>query len=73
MTSAILRHGTVYLASMRRGLEEWMEKHGVLTLDEMRGLSSLQQTRDPAAFERANYIAALQSWIQSSGEGRTSE
>lgn len=65
MTSALLRHGTAYVSTMRRGLEQWMEEHGVATLDAMRGLSSLQQTSDPAAFERANYIAALQSWTQS--------
>jgi hypothetical protein len=28
----------------------------------VRGRVSLKQTTDPAAFERANYIRALQSW-----------
>jgi hypothetical protein len=39
-----------------------MEWHKMTALDDMRGLSSLQQTSDPAAFERANYIRVLQSW-----------
>jgi dihydroorotate dehydrogenase (fumarate) len=48
---------------MRRGLEEWMERHGMPALDDMRGLSSLQKTTNPAAFERANYIRVLHSWF----------
>jgi dihydroorotate dehydrogenase (fumarate) len=62
MVSAILRHGPAYFSVMRRGLEQWMEWHKLTRLDEMRGLSSLKSTADPAAFERANYIRALQSW-----------
>lgn len=61
MVSALLRHGPHHIAMMRRGLEEWLEWNK-LTLDEARGRSSLERTADPAAFERANYIRALQSW-----------
>jgi dihydroorotate dehydrogenase (fumarate) len=62
MTSALLRHGTTYVSAMRRGLEEWMERHHTMTLDDMRGRSSLQHTPNPSAFERANYIRVLHSW-----------
>ena len=62
MVSAILRHGPAYVAAMRRGLEQWMEWHKLTRFDEVRGRASLQQTADRAAFERANYIRALQSW-----------
>lgn len=62
MVSALLRHGPAYVAAMRRGLEQWMEWNKITRLDEMRGRSSLQETRDRAAFERANYIRTLQSW-----------
>lgn len=62
MVSAILRHGPAHVAAMREGLERWMEWHKLTRLDEVRGRSSLKQTADPAAFERANYIRALQSW-----------
>jgi dihydroorotate dehydrogenase (fumarate) len=62
MVSALLRHGPPYVASMRRGLEKWMEWHTMTRLDEMRGRSSLKMTADPMAFERANYIRTLQSW-----------
>jgi dihydroorotate dehydrogenase (fumarate) len=62
MVSALLRHGPAYLRVMRRGLEEWMEWNDMTRLDQMRGRSSLQETRERAAFERANYIRTLQSW-----------
>jgi dihydroorotate dehydrogenase (fumarate) len=47
---------------MRHGLEDWMERHNTMTLDDMRGRSSLQHTPNPSAFERANYIRVLHSW-----------
>jgi dihydroorotate dehydrogenase (fumarate) len=62
MVSAILRHGPAYIGEMRRGLERWMEWNEIAALDEVRGRASLEHTADPAAFERANYIRALQSW-----------
>ena len=62
MVSAILKHGPGYFTVMREGLERWMEQHEFRRLTEMRGLASLKQTVDPAAFERAHYIRTLQSW-----------
>jgi dihydroorotate dehydrogenase (fumarate) len=62
MVSAILRHGPSYLSAMRDGLEHWMAWQNLVSLREVRGRASLAQTADPSAFERANYIRALQSW-----------
>jgi dihydroorotate dehydrogenase (fumarate) len=64
MVSAILRHGPAFVATMRRGLEDWLEWHHAATLDEMRGVVSLETTGDPGAFERAHYIRTLHSWIR---------
>jgi len=62
LVSALLRHGPGHISAMRQGLERWMEWHKAARLSEVRGRASLKQTEDPAAFERANYIRALQSW-----------
>jgi dihydroorotate dehydrogenase (fumarate) len=62
MTSAILKHGPGHFGVMRAGLERWMEENDFRRLTEFRGLSSLKQTADPSAFERAGYIRTLQSW-----------
>jgi len=62
LVSALLRHGPAYVGVMRQGLERWMEWHKLASLAEVRGRVSLANVTDPAAFERANYIRALQSW-----------
>jgi dihydroorotate dehydrogenase (fumarate) len=64
MVSALLRHGPAYIATMRRGLEDWLEWHKAGSLDEMKGAVSLETKRDPGAFERAHYIRALHSWTR---------
>jgi dihydroorotate dehydrogenase (fumarate) len=62
MVSALLRHGPEYVATMRRGLEQWLEWHKMGTLDEARGAVSLRTTSDAGTFERAQYIRTLHSW-----------
>lgn len=64
IVSALLRHGPAYIATMLHGLERWMEWNKIARVDEMRGRSSLATTRDRGAYERANYIRTLQSWIR---------
>jgi dihydroorotate dehydrogenase (fumarate) len=62
MVSALLRHGPNYVSVMVQALQRWMEWNKLTHLDDMRGRSSLKNTSEPAAFERANYIRTLQSW-----------
>jgi dihydroorotate dehydrogenase (fumarate) len=62
LVSSLLMHGPAYVSVMREGLERWMEWHKLPSLAEVRGRVSLAKVSSPAAFERANYIRALQSW-----------
>jgi dihydroorotate dehydrogenase (fumarate) len=62
MVSALLRYGSTHVEVMRSGLVEWMERHGFMSLDEMRGRASLAEALDPASVERGGYIRTLQSW-----------
>jgi dihydroorotate dehydrogenase (fumarate) len=62
MVSALLRHGSTHIQTMRRGLEEWMERHEFLSVEDFRGQASLERALDPASIERAGYIRTLQSW-----------
>jgi dihydroorotate dehydrogenase (fumarate) len=64
MVSALLRHGPAYVATMRHGLEDWLERRKASSLDEMKGTVSLENKRDPGAFERAQYIRTLHSWTR---------
>ncbi|MBI2189427.1 MAG: dihydroorotate dehydrogenase-like protein [Acidobacteria bacterium] len=62
MVSALLRYGSKHIGVMRQGLEDWMERHEMGSVDEMRGEASLARVVDPAALERAGYIRTLHSW-----------
>jgi dihydroorotate dehydrogenase (fumarate) len=64
IVSALLRHGPAYVATMRRGLEDWLEWHKASSVEDMKGKVSLGNNRDPGAFERAHYIRALHSWMR---------
>jgi dihydroorotate dehydrogenase (fumarate) len=59
MTSALLRQGPEHLRAVEAGLQDWLEEHGMDTVGHLRGLRSQRSVRDPAAWERANYIAML--------------
>ncbi|MCX7624840.1 MAG: hypothetical protein N2Z21_01290 [Candidatus Sumerlaeaceae bacterium] len=62
LVSALLRHGPEYLATIRQGVQAWMEEHEYESVSQMVGSMSLQKCSDPAAFERANYMRVLQSY-----------
>ena len=62
MTSALLRHGPEHLAAVEAGLQDWLEERGMQSVGHLRGLRSQRSIRDPAAWERANYITMLASY-----------
>jgi dihydroorotate dehydrogenase (fumarate) len=61
LTSALLRNGPDYLRPLEVQVRDWMDRHGFETVDQLRGRLSQRSVPDPAAFERANYIATLAS------------
>jgi dihydroorotate dehydrogenase (fumarate) len=66
MTSALLRNGIGHIRQVLREMEIWMEAHEYESVQQMQGSMSQQFVLEPAAFERANYIKALQR-VQSDG------
>jgi dihydroorotate dehydrogenase (fumarate) len=62
VVSALLRHGPAYLATLHRGLAEWMEREQFSALQDVRGALRREGAHDPSAFERAQYIQTLHSW-----------
>lgn len=62
MVSAVLHHGPSYVVTMRHALEQWLEWQDMGSVAEARGRLSHRITHNPAAYERAQYIRALQSW-----------
>ena len=67
MTSALLQHGIEHLTAVREGLLDWMEAHEYESIRQMQGSMSYRAVRDPAAFERANYMKVLSSYALRTG------
>ena len=61
-TSALLRHGPGYTATLLEGLQEWMEARRFSSVQQLRGSMSQRKVANPAAFQRANYIRVLESY-----------
>lgn len=58
-TSALLQHGPDHAAELVEGLRRWMTERGYPSVEQMIGSVSQRAVRDPAAFERANYLETL--------------
>ncbi len=59
MCSALLKHGPKQIAKVLTDLTKWMEEHEYESIEQMKGSMSQKSVADPAAFERANYVKAL--------------
>lgn len=62
MCSSLLRHGPEHIREVLSGLDQWMLEHEYVSVNQMRGSMSQKSIADPTAFERANYMKALNSY-----------
>jgi dihydroorotate dehydrogenase (fumarate) len=60
VASALLQHGESYAGELVAGLQSWLETYEYESVKQMIGSMSQQAVAEPAAFERANYMKALQ-------------
>ena len=63
MTSALLRHGPEHIATVEHELRAWMTEHEYESVRQLTGSASQATAQDPSAFERANYMKTLRSWV----------
>jgi dihydroorotate dehydrogenase (fumarate) len=63
MTSALLRSGPDHVATVEAELTAWLLEREYASVDQLRGSASQATTDDPSAFERANYMRVLRSWV----------
>ncbi len=61
-TAALLKHGIGYGAELVEGLRLWMDEHEYESVNQMRGSLSMMHAEDPTAFERAQYMRALNTY-----------
>lgn len=62
MCSALLENGPQHIRTVLTGLQQWMEEKEYISVAQMKGSMSQRSVAEPAAFERANYMKALNSW-----------
>jgi dihydroorotate dehydrogenase (fumarate) len=62
MCSAILANGSKIIKKTLVDLEAWMNTHEYESIKQMKGSMSQKSIADPAAFERANYMKALNNY-----------
>jgi dihydroorotate dehydrogenase (fumarate) len=62
MTSALLKRGINYLATLTSELTNWMEEHEYESIRQMQGSMSQKSVADPNSFLRANYLKVLSSY-----------
>jgi len=60
--ATLLRNGPGRVKELLKGVKEWMMEHEYESVDQMKGSMSQVACADPAAFERANYMKALQTY-----------
>ncbi len=63
MASSLLANGPQQLTVVRDGLESWLEANDYSSAAQARGSLSQQAVADPSAFERANYMQTLASYV----------
>lgn len=62
MCSALLKHGPQHVTTVLSEVRQWMLEHEYVSVSQMKGSMSQKSVADPAAFERANYMKALNQY-----------
>jgi dihydroorotate dehydrogenase (fumarate) len=62
MASSLLHNGEQSVGPLLTALEVWMKDHEYASIEQMQGSMSQQSVKEPAAFERANYMKVLGSF-----------
>src|SRR5512138_2179508 len=61
LASTLVKNGIPYVAKLAAGLEDWLDKRGASSVDDVRGALSQRTIQDPGAFERAQYVHLILS------------
>lgn len=60
--STLLNHGEQAVGGILGSVEAWMKEREYESIEQMQGSMAQKNVREPAAFERANYMKVLGSW-----------
>jgi dihydroorotate dehydrogenase (fumarate) len=62
VASMLYRDGVHRIQAILDEMAEWMESHDYESVEQMKGSMSQKNCPDPSAFERGNYMKALQTY-----------
>jgi dihydroorotate dehydrogenase (fumarate) len=62
LVSVLLRHGLEEITKIEQGLLHWLEENEYESIEQLIGSMSQMNCPDPTAFERVQYMKALQSY-----------
>ncbi|MEB3225119.1 MAG: dihydroorotate dehydrogenase-like protein [Synechococcus sp.] len=62
LVATLLRHGIHHISTIEAEMVQWLEEHEYLSLNQLRGSMSQINCPDESAFERAQYMRAIQSY-----------
>jgi dihydroorotate dehydrogenase (fumarate) len=62
MFAALHKYGIEHIKKVLEDMEKWMTEHEYESVKQMRGSMSHKSVANPGAFERANYMKALNSF-----------
>jgi dihydroorotate dehydrogenase (fumarate) len=62
MCAALLKNGPRYLGTVLGDMIAWLESHEYASIEQAKGTLSQKSVAEPAAFERANYMKALNAF-----------
>jgi dihydroorotate dehydrogenase (fumarate) len=64
IASALYQHGPDHLRQMLCSMRAWLEEHGYLSVEQLKGSMSQEHCPDPSAYERVNYMKTLASFTK---------
>ena len=67
VVAALLRHGPQRLEGLERELAVWLREHDYASARELVGCMSQRRCPDPAAYERAQYLQAIETFLPADG------
>lgn len=67
LVSALLIHGPQVLSEMLTGIKRWLEEHEYVSVAQLKGSMSQQNSPNPSTFARAAYLHVLDSFSPPSG------
>lgn len=70
LCSALLLHGPGYLQKLLTEINDWLDEHEYVSIEQLKGSVSRAHAVEPTAFERANYLRVLDSYSSPNGVRR---